>query len=143
MILLALKTAWDVLKALATPRNLIVVAVAALALFAWIQSKQLTAARAALVDPVTKVTWQREAVDARSGLAACKSAVETQNKAVDALKAKSDAIIAKADKAAQDARAVAASARHEAERILNQHLTGATACERAEDARMSFLETLR
>lgn len=137
------------LLSLMPPRTWAIAGASALLLFGGVQTLRLNhakhdlvQARADLIDPVSKRSWQREAVDARSGLAACKSAVKAQNKAVDALKAKSDANIAKADKAASDARAVAASARHEAERILSEHLTGATACERAEDARRKYLERL-
>ena len=103
----------------------------------------LAQARADLIDPLSKRSWQREAVDARSGLAACKSAAKAQNDAVDALKAKSDANIAQADKAASDARAVAASARTEAARIMAMKPAGATACERAESLRASYLESMK
>jgi len=48
--------------------------------------------------------------------------------------------LAQADKAAADARAVAASARKQADALLTARLNGATACERAEDVRRRFLE---
>lgn len=70
----------------------------------------------------------------------CKAALGRQNDALDALKAQGAAKLAEADKAAADARAVAASARRQADALLNAHLRGATACERAEDVRRLFLE---
>ncbi len=149
MIVFALK-AWDILKSLATPRNLIVAAVAALALFAWIQSKQLTAARAALINPVTKVTWQREAIAAQADLKTCqgskktlKAALDEQTAAIKAQKALNDGTLTESAQAAQAALSVAASAKQTADRILSQHLTGATACERAEDARRRYVESLK
>lgn len=138
------------LLSLMSPRTWAIAGASALLVFGGVQSLRLshakhdlTAARAALIDPVSKRSWQREAVDARSGLAACKSAVDAQNKAVDALKAKSDTAIAQADKAAADARAVAASARQEAARIMAMKPTGATACERADSVWRAYKETLK
>jgi hypothetical protein len=70
----------------------------------------------------------------------CKAALGRQNDALDALKRAGDQKLAQADKAAADARVVAASARRQADALLNAHLRGATACERAEDVRRRFLE---
>ncbi|MCA6258674.1 MAG: hypothetical protein IM650_11340 [Phenylobacterium sp.] len=70
----------------------------------------------------------------------CKAALGRQNDAIDRLKAKGDAQLAAADKAADDARAVAASAIAQSQSLLNARLKGATACERAEDVRRRFLE---
>lgn len=70
----------------------------------------------------------------------CKAALGRQNDALDALKRAGDQKLAQADKAAADARVVAASARRQAAALLNAHLRGATACERAEDVRRRFLE---
>ncbi len=138
------------LLSLMSPRTWAIAGASALLVFGGVQTLRLNhakhdlaQARADLIDPVSKRSWQREAVDARSGLAACKSAVQAQNDAVDALKAKSDANIAKADKAASDARAVAASARTEAARIMEMKPAGATSCERAESLRVSYLESLK
>jgi hypothetical protein len=70
----------------------------------------------------------------------CKAALGRQNDALDALKRAGDQKLAQADKAAADARVVAASARRQADALLNAQLRGATACERAEDVRRRFLE---
>lgn len=73
----------------------------------------------------------------------CKAALGRQNDALDALKAQGAAKLAEADKAAADARAVAASARRQADALLNARLNGATDCERAEDVRRRFLEAVQ
>ncbi|MCA3713108.1 MAG: hypothetical protein IM667_11410 [Phenylobacterium sp.] len=65
-----------------------------------------------------------------------------QNAAIEALGEASRAKLAQADKAAADARAVAASAKRQADALLNAKLKGATACERAEDVRRRFEETV-
>jgi hypothetical protein len=70
----------------------------------------------------------------------CKAALGRQNDALDTLKRAGDQKLAQADKAAADARVVAASARRQADALLNAQLRGATACERAEDVRRRFLE---
>ena len=70
----------------------------------------------------------------------CKAALGRQNDAIDTLKRVGEQKLAQADKAAADARVVAASARRQADALLNARLNGATACERAEDVRRRFLE---
>jgi predicted RNA-binding protein associated with RNAse of E/G family len=61
---------------------------------------------------------------------------------VDALEAAGRVKLAQADKAAADARAVAASARKQADALLTARLNGANACERAEDVRRRFEEAV-
>lgn len=92
---------------------------------------------------------EKSAAEARSALAwqkaradTCEAAVGRQNAAIEALGEASRAKLAQADKAASDARAVAASARKQAEALLAAKLKGATACERAEDVRRRFEETV-
>ena len=70
----------------------------------------------------------------------CEAGLARQNAAVEALRAAGAARLARADKAAADARAVAASARRQADTLLNARLEGADACERAQDVRRRFLE---
>ena len=92
---------------------------------------------------------EKSAAEARSALAwqkaradTCEAAVGRQNAAMEALGQASRAKLAQADKAASDARAVAASARKQADALLAARLKGATACERAEDVRRRFEETV-
>ena len=92
---------------------------------------------------------EKSAAEARSALAwqkaranTCEAAVARQNDAIDALGAVSRAKLAQADKAAADARAVAASARKQADALLSARLKGATACERTEDVRRQFEEVV-
>lgn len=92
---------------------------------------------------------EKSAAEARSALAwqkaradTCEAAVGRQNAAIEALGEASRVKLAQADKAAADARAVAASARKQAEALLAAKLKGATACERAEDVRRRFEETV-
>ena len=82
----------------------------------------------------------REAGRYKAAADLCKAALGRQNDALDALKRAGDQKLAQADKAAADARVVAASARRQADALLNAQLRGATACERAEDVRRRFLE---
>jgi hypothetical protein len=83
----------------------------------------------------------RSVVDGHKAEAAsCKAALRLQTGKLEALSAEGAARLAQADKAAADARAVAASARRQAEALLSAQLIGATACERAEDVRRRFLE---
>ena len=92
---------------------------------------------------------EKSAAEARSALAwqeararTCEAALSRQKAAVDALEAAGRVKLAQADKAAADARAVAASARKQADALLTARLNGANACERAEDVRRRFEETV-
>ena len=92
---------------------------------------------------------EKSAAEARSALAwqeararTCEAAVARQNAAIEALSEASRAKLAQADKAAADARAIAASARKQADALLAAKLNGANACERAEDVRRRFEETV-
>ena len=92
---------------------------------------------------------EKSAAEARSALAwqkaraaACEAAVGRQNAAMEALGQASRAKLAQADKAAADARAVASSAKRQADALLAARLKGASACERAEDVRRRFEETV-
>lgn len=92
---------------------------------------------------------QKSAAEARSALAwqkaraeTCEAAVARQNAAIEALGEASRAKLAQADKVAADARAVAASAKRQAEVLLDARLKGATACERAQDVRRRFEEVV-
>ena len=92
---------------------------------------------------------EKSAAEARSALAwqeararTCEAALTRQKAAMDALEAAGRAKLAQADKAAADARAVAASARKQADALLAAKLNGANACERAEDVRRRFEETV-
>lgn len=110
----------------------------------------LVAARAALVNPATHKTWRNEAERAAGQLATCQGNEKTltdtlgrQKDALTAMQQVSDRKLAQAATAAQAARAVAESARQQSGEILARQLLGATACERAEDARRHFLETVK
>lgn len=92
---------------------------------------------------------EKSAAEARSALAwqkaraaACEAALGRQNAAIEALGEASRVKLAQADKAAADARAVASSAKRQADALLAARLKGATACERAEDVRRRFEETV-
>ena len=92
---------------------------------------------------------EKSAAEARSALAwqkararTCEAALSRQKAAVDALEAAGRVKLAQADKAAADARAVAASARKQADALLAAKLNGANACERAQDVRRRFEETV-
>lgn len=76
--------------------------------------------------------WEKARADT------CNAAVARQNAALTALEAVSRDKIAQADKAAADARAVAASARKQADALLAARLKGANACERAADVQRRF-----
>ena len=98
----------------------------------------LTAARAALIDPATKKTWQSEAEARARNLTTCHGNVDrltaslaTQEAAVAALKTQSAAWVAQSRKAAQDARAVAESYR-QASREIMAAKPGADACASAD-----------
>jgi hypothetical protein len=100
-----------------------------------------------LKDALTEA--QKSATEARSALAGqkaradtCEAALTRQKAAVDALVAASVQKLAQVDKAASEARAVAASARRQADALLNARLKGKTACERAEDVRRKFGEVV-
>jgi len=121
---------------------------AALALVALVAFACINAVRVGrLKDDLAKA--QKSAAEARYALAwqeararTCEAAVGRQNAAIEALGEASRAKLAQADKAAADARAVAASAKRQADALLNAKLKGATACERAEDVRRRFEETV-
>ena len=92
---------------------------------------------------------EKSAAEARSALAwqeararTCEAALTRQKAAIEALGEASRVKLAQADKAAADARAVAASARKQADALLASKLNGANACERAEDVRRRFEETV-
>ena len=92
---------------------------------------------------------EKSAAEARSALAwqeararTCEAALKRQKDDMDALEAAGRAKLAQADKAAADARAVAASARKQADALLTARLNGANACQRAEDVRRRFEETV-
>ena len=152
MIVLALKT-WDLLKALATPRNL----VAALVVFAMVQTVRighikhdLAHARMDLINPLTKRPWQREAQDAQASLTTCKAntealktAIGTQNKATQRLGDLTASALTLADQNAATAKKSALAAQKAADQILAQRTPGATACERAEAARAKYVESLK
>ena len=98
-----------------------------------------------LKDDVTEA--RKAAAEARSTADGHKAAADTctaalglQTGKIEALRAEGAARLAQADRAAADARAVAASARRRSEALLGAQLKGATACERADDARRRFLE---
>jgi hypothetical protein len=94
----------------------------------------LAKAQKAAAEARSAATWHKAAADT------CKAALGLQTDKLEALGAEGAARLAKADRAAADARAVAASARRRADALLGAKLKGATACERAEDARRRFLE---
>jgi hypothetical protein len=88
----------------------------------------------------TAAEARSEADGHKAKAASCTAALRLQTGRLEALSAEGAARLAQADKAAADARAVAASARRQAEALLSAQLIGATACERAEDVRRRFLE---
>lgn len=96
----------------------------------------LTEAQKSATEARSALTWQK----ARANT--CDAALTRQKAAVDALVAASERKLAQADKAASEARAVAASARRQADALLNARLKGATVCERAEDVRRRFGEVV-
>ena len=96
----------------------------------------LTKAEISATEARSALTWQKARADT------CDAALTRQKAAVDALVAASVQKLAQADKAASEARAVAASARRQADALLNARLKGATACERAEDVRRKFGEVV-
>ena len=83
---------------------------------------------------------RKAAAGHKAAAASCTAALRLQTGKLEALSAAGAARLAQADKAAADARAVAASARRQADALLSAQLIGATACERAEDVRRRFLE---
>ena len=96
----------------------------------------LTEAQKSATEARSALTWQKARADT------CDAALTRQKAAVDALVAASERKLAQADRAAADARAVAASARRQADALLNARLKGKTACERAEDVRRRFGEVV-
>lgn len=111
---------------------------------------ELASAHAALINPVTGKSWRTESVAAAADLSACRrevvtlrGAIDAQNAAVTTAAADSARRIVLATKAAEDARAVAESARRHSAFLMAQRPAGATACERAEDARQRFLEVIQ
>ena len=140
--------AWA-LKSL-TSRTGIAIAVGfALITFATVQTarldhakKDLATARAALVNPSTGHTWQKDYQIAAPALATCnvnlaatKGALDRQNLAVDALKAEADRRQRVGAQALSTARAGAAEARRRADAILS--------APRGPDACQDALETIR
>ena len=140
--------AWLV-KAL-TSRTGIAIAVGfALITFASVQTarldhakKDLAAARAALVNPSTGHTWQKDYQIAAPALATCNvnlanvtGALDRQNLAVDALKAEADRRQRVGAQALSTARLGAAEARRRADAILS--------APRGPDACQDALETIR
>lgn len=140
--------AWA-LKSL-TSRTGIAIAVGfALITFATVQTarldhakKDLATARAALVNPSTGHTWQKDYQIAAPALATCnvnlaatKGALDRQNLAVDALKAEADRRQRVGAAALSTARAGAAEARRRADAILS--------APRGPDACQDALETIR
>ena len=126
-----------------SPRLWIAGALALLLAFASVQTVRV----GRLKDALGKA--EKSAAEARSALAwqkaradTCDAALSRQKAAVDVLAAVSAQKLAQADKAASDARAVAASARKQADALLAARLKGATACERAQDVRRRFEETV-
>jgi hypothetical protein len=95
---------------------------------------EVTEARKAAAEARSTAAWHKAAADT------CTAALGLQTGKVEALRAEGAARLAQADRAAADARAVAASARRRSEALLGAKLKGATACERADDARRRFLE---
>jgi hypothetical protein len=96
----------------------------------------LTEAQKSATEARSALTWQKARADT------CEAALTRQKAAVDALVAASVQKLAQADKAASEARAVAASARRQADALLSAKLKGKTACERAEDVRRKFGEVV-
>jgi hypothetical protein len=93
-------------------------------------------AEAALIDPVSKQTWARQAHDLRI-------AVDAQNRAVEAIAANADAKIAQSQAAASRAISQAKDAQAVAASLLRRKPAGNTTCERAEDQQRAFLEAVR
>lgn len=116
-------------------------ALVALVALAAIQTVRVDRLKTDLAGARKTAAEARSAVDGhRAEAASCKAALRLQTGKLEALSAEGAARLAQADKAAADARAVAASARRQAEALLSAQLIGATACERAEDVRRRFLE---
>ena len=140
--------AWA-LKALTSRTGIAVVVGFALITFASVQTmrldhakKDLTTARAALVNPATGHTWQKDYQIAAPALAVCNTdranvtgALNRQNLAVAALKAEGDRRQAESRAALSTARRATASARARADAILSTP-AGPDACQDA-------LETIR
>ena len=104
--------------------------------------KDLATARAALVNPDTRHTWQADYQIAAPALATCSvnlanvtGALDRQNLAVDALKAEADRRQRVGAQALSTARAGAAEARRRADAILS--------APRGPDACQDALETIR
>jgi hypothetical protein len=120
---------------------------AALRAFAWPWMILLCLLFVAYVQTVRVDRLKTDLAEARSvadghkaAAARCTAALRLQTGKLEALSAQGAARLAQADRAAADARAVAASARRRSEALLGAQLKGATACERADDARRRFLE---
>jgi hypothetical protein len=110
----------------------------------------LTAARAAQINPATHKLWKVEAERDGRDLKICRANGDTlqaiiarQTAAATTLQAVSDQKMAVATKAAADARAVAASAREASAALSARELLGATPCARADDAQRAFLEKVK
>lgn len=103
----------------------------------------LSTARAALINPVTRKTWQSEAVRDARDLGACKSAVAEQNASVAAAAAETARKLAAATKGQADARAVAESYRQTAPAVRAYQPKGADSCARTADVARMIREDLR
>jgi hypothetical protein len=108
---------------------------------AYVQTVRVDHLKTDLAEARKAAAEVRLAADGHKAAAArCTAALRLQTGKLEALSAEGAARLARADKAAADARAVAASARRQADALLSAQLIGATACERAEDVRRRFLE---
>lgn len=106
----------------------------------------LTAARAALVDPMTKKTWQSEAVkraadlgNCQAGLTTLGATIERQNASVAALGEASRQASARSTAALAAERSRTATAKGQALQIMQAH-AGADACRSADDLILSSIE---
>ncbi len=129
---------------LLSPPMLIGAGAAVLLAFGGIQTARLnhakgdlTAARAALINPADKHTWQSDALQAEQDLGTCqtneindKAAIASQNASVAALKAESDQRTAEAQKAVMQARTAMATAQRYAAQIAAK-TPGADKCDSA------------
>jgi hypothetical protein len=112
-----------------------------LLIVAFVQSVRVERLKDDLAEARKAVAEARSAADGHKAAAdTCTAALGLQTGKIEALRAEGAARLAQADRAAAGARAVAASARRQADALLSAQLIGATACERAEDVRRRFLE---
>ena len=116
-----------------------------LAVFAGVQSARLShakadlsAARAALIDPATKKTWRAEAAADATSLAVAEAALDTQGAAVATLKAAGQASTSRAAAAAQAAQVGARAADDQAAKVLAAP-PGADGCKSADALILSSL----